>query len=126
MRRQGSATGGPGPNAPLDRPIIVHSHLRWDFVWQRPQQILSRLAAHAPVLFVEEPIFLDDLSSGRLDISVPFGNVFRALPHLPGSYRDDQDGAIAAVRSLVQNSIGEKGELRSRFTNPIQWFYSPV
>ncbi|HEV7838178.1 MAG TPA: glycosyltransferase, partial [Gemmatimonadaceae bacterium] len=111
---------------PRDRPIIVHSHLRWDFVWQRPQQILSRLAAHAPVLFVEEPIFLDDLSTGRVDISVPFANVFRAIPHLPGSFRDDQDGAIAAVRSLVQESIGDKGQLRARFTNPIQWFYSPV
>jgi glycosyltransferase involved in cell wall biosynthesis len=126
MSRSKTQSDGPGSLTPRDRPIIVHSHLRWDFVWQRPQQILSRLAAHAPVLFVEEPIFLDDLSVGRLDISVPFGNVFRALPHLPGSYRNDQDGAIAAVRSLVQESIGETGELRARFTNPIQWFYSPV
>ena len=36
-------------------PLIVHSHLRWDFVWQRPQQILSRLAANHPVLFIEDP-----------------------------------------------------------------------
>ena len=126
MSRSKPQSDGPGSLTPRDRPIIVHSHLRWDFVWQRPQQILSRLAGHAPVLFVEEPIFLDDASNGRLDISVPFGNVFRAVPRLPGSYRDDQDGAIAQVRSLIQETIGEKGELRGRFTNPIQWFYSPV
>src|SRR5690349_10567606 len=34
-------------------PIIVHSHLCWDWVWQRPQQFLSRLSRRHPVLFVE-------------------------------------------------------------------------
>src|ERR1700694_313651 len=36
--------------------LICFSHLRWDFVWQRPQHILSRLAKQHRVLFVEEPI----------------------------------------------------------------------
>jgi hypothetical protein len=40
------------PAAHLDAPIIVHSHLRWDFVWQRPQQLLSRLAHRDAVLFI--------------------------------------------------------------------------
>ena len=110
----------------MDRPIIVHSHLRWDFVWQRPQQILSRLARHTPVLFVEEPLFLDDLQSGVLDISVPCANVFRAIPRLPGIYRDNQDGAIAEVRTLVQDAIVAHEKLRGLFTNPVQWFYSPI
>jgi UDP-galactopyranose mutase len=35
--------------------LIAGSHLRFDGVWQRPQQILSRLAERVPVLFVEEP-----------------------------------------------------------------------
>ncbi len=110
----------------MDRPLIVHCHLRWDFVWQRPQQILSRLARHAPVLFVEEPLFLDDLRTGGLDISVPAANVFRAVPQLPAAYRDNQDGAIAEVRSLVQKAIAETERLKGLFTNPIQWFYSPI
>ena len=46
-------------------PLIVQSHLRWDFVWQRPQQLLSRMAATAPVLFVEEPILLDDVRAAH-------------------------------------------------------------
>ena len=112
--------------APSDRPIIVHSHLRWDFVWQRPQQILSRLAAHAPVLFVEEPIFLDDLAAPRLDITVPFANVFRVVPCLTGELRDDPDNAVALVRSLTQNAIATEPRLMGRFANPIQWFYSPA
>jgi glycosyltransferase involved in cell wall biosynthesis len=126
MRRSGTLPHGPGSNAPLDRPIIVHCHLRWDFVWQRPQQILSRLAAHAPVLFVEEPIFLDDISTARLDISVPFANVFRAVPYLSSSLRNDPDKYPSMVRSLVQEALADGGKLKGLFANPIQWFYSPA
>jgi len=36
--------------------LICISHLRWDFVWQRPQQLLSRLAKQYRVVFVEEPV----------------------------------------------------------------------
>src|SRR5579864_6097122 len=39
--------------AKSDYPIIVHCHLCWDWVWQRPQQFLSRLSRRHPVLFVE-------------------------------------------------------------------------
>lgn len=35
--------------------IIVMSHLRWNFVHQRPQHLLSRLAAHYRILFFESP-----------------------------------------------------------------------
>jgi glycosyltransferase involved in cell wall biosynthesis len=126
MHRSGNLPDGTGSAVPMDRPIIVHCHLRWDFVWQRPQQILSRLARNAPILFVEEPIFLDDLGTGRLDLTVPAANVFRAVPQLPGSLRDNQDAAIAEVRSLVQAAILSNEKLEGRFSNPIQWFYSPI
>jgi glycosyltransferase involved in cell wall biosynthesis len=116
----------PGSTAPNDRPIIVHSHLRWDFVWQRPQQILSRLAAHAPVLFIEEPIFIDDLAAPLLEITVPFGNVFRAVPRLTGQFRNDPDNALALVRTLTQDALASEPRLKGHFTNPIQWFYSPA
>src|SRR5438045_7215262 len=36
-------------------PIVVHSHLRWDWVWQRPQQFLSRLSKKHRILFIEAP-----------------------------------------------------------------------
>src|SRR4051812_488733 len=36
-----------------DHPIIVHSHLCWNWVWQRPQQFLSRLSRRRQILFVE-------------------------------------------------------------------------
>ena len=69
--------------------LIVHSHLRWDFVWQRPQQLLSRIARTNPVLFVEEPILLDDLEQPVLDFSTPHEGVHRAVPKLPRAMGDE-------------------------------------
>jgi len=125
MRRADALSDGAGPLALQDRPLIVQSHLRWDFVWQRPQQILSRIAEHQPVLFVEEPFFLDDVSSPQLDISVPRANVFRAVPRLPGWLRDDYERGTAEIRTLVQHVISPGGDLKRIFDNPVQWFYSP-
>ena len=38
-------------------PLLCLSHLRWDFVWQRPQHVMSRLARDRQLFFVEEPLF---------------------------------------------------------------------
>jgi len=45
---------------PLDNPVdydmIVFCHLRWDFVYQRPQHIIHRMSQKFKILFVEEPV----------------------------------------------------------------------
>jgi hypothetical protein len=110
----------------IDRPLIVHSHLRWDFVWQRPQQILSRLARHAPVLFVEEPIFEDERMMAHLELTEPSPNVTRAVPHLPVALRDQYDRGEEMVRSLLLAATGPGGTLEQRFDAPVQWFYTPM
>ena len=109
-----------------DFPLIVHSHLRWDFVWQRPQQLLSRMAESRPVLFVEEPIILDDVRAERLEITQPSPNVYRAVPRLPAYLRDDYDRALSTIRALVQDAIGKSGPLAGLFTGAVQWFYTPM
>lgn len=40
---------------PLD--LICFSHLRWNFVYQRPQHLLSRFAKHRRIFYIEEPFF---------------------------------------------------------------------
>jgi glycosyltransferase involved in cell wall biosynthesis len=107
-------------------PLIVHSHLRWDFVWQRPQQILSRLARRRAVLYVEEPIFLDDVSENALDVSTVALGVQRVVPRLRGELRSSYDDAAVAVRSLVRGLIGKSGALAGQFDRPVQWFYTPM
>ena len=105
--------------------LVVHSHLRWDFVWQRPQQILSRLARDNPVLFVEEPLLLDDLTRPCLDLSMPLDGVFRAVPRLPRHVGERYDEGIAAVRELVSRALA-RAPLAGRFARVVQWFYTPL
>ena len=109
-----------------DAPIIVHSHLRWDFVWQRPQQLLSRFAQRSHVLFVEEPIYLDDVGEARLDLSLPMERVHRAVPMLPAALRGEYDASIAVIRELLRRELAADGMLGGRFARPIQWFYTPM
>jgi glycosyltransferase involved in cell wall biosynthesis len=47
--------------------LICISHLRWDFVWQRPQQLLSRLAQQYRVYFVEEPVTDTEIADPYLE-----------------------------------------------------------
>src|SRR5918999_6233818 len=98
MKRHAPAAQTEWRSATFGHPLIAHSHLRWDFVWQRPQQILSRLAAASRVLFVEEPIFLDDVRRPRLALSAPHPGVTRAVPQLPARWREGPD-ALGVVRT---------------------------
>jgi glycosyltransferase involved in cell wall biosynthesis len=106
-------------------PIVVHSHLRWDFVWQRPQQILSRLARHHPILFLEDPI--EGTGPQRLEITAPQSNIVRVVPVLPGfSNTMSIDAQSLAVLALLAPALRTHPFLKGTFSNPIQWFYSPM
>jgi glycosyltransferase involved in cell wall biosynthesis len=109
-----------------DAPIIVHSHLRWDFVWQRPQQLLSRFAQRSHVLFVEEPMYADDIGDARLDLSLPMERVHRAVPKLPGELRGEYDASISVIRELLRRELAADGALGALCVRPIQWFYTPM
>lgn len=112
-------------------PIIVHCHLRWDFVWQRPQQIFSRLARRHPVLFIEEPLFAapeHDATSqtAGLSITEPYPNVVRVVPILPGAADLSVDAQCEALLPLLRQALREHPLLAGRFERPVQWFYSPM
>ena len=57
-----------------DYDIVVFSHLRWGFVYQRPQHLLSRLALNSQVFFIEEPTY-DPGVEPYLECSNPALNV---------------------------------------------------
>jgi len=46
--------------------LVCFSHLRWDWVYQRPQHLLKRAALDRRVFYVEEPIC--DNGSVRLEV----------------------------------------------------------
>lgn len=108
--------------------FIVHSHLRWDFVWQRPQQIFSRLAQHYPVLFVEDTI--PDKEGVGLEITEPHPNIFRVVPRFaPASLVEGQDAHDLYYEQTLkhlQRALRHHPALRGRFDLPVQWFYSPM
>jgi glycosyltransferase involved in cell wall biosynthesis len=100
-------------------PIVVHSHLRWSFVWQRPQQTHARLVRDREVFFVEEPVF--GPGKTRLQTQKTPSGVTVVVPHLPESCRDDLNKADAMVVSLLSSST-----LPRRTAGGWQWLYSPI
>jgi hypothetical protein len=100
-------------------PLIVHCHLRWDFVWQRPQQIFSRLAARHRVLFVEDPMPGD--GPPRLELTQPQDGVVRVVPHLPPGLAST-DAQCDAVLPLLHDALESHPLLSGRFDAPVQWF----
>jgi beta-glucosidase/6-phospho-beta-glucosidase/beta-galactosidase/glycosyltransferase involved in cell wall biosynthesis len=105
--------------------IVVFSHLRWGFVWQRPQQFLSRFARKHKVLFVEEPFF--DLPEGaepRLDFHKVMPNVTVICPHLDPSWR--RNGKLPMLlRKYAQEGIEAMND-QGEFDRPLLWYYSPM
>ena len=110
----------------LDRQgIVVFSHLRWGFVWQRPQQFLSRFARKHKILFVEEPFFdLGANAEPRLDFHKVMPNVTVVCPHLaPELNRDSKLPSL--LRRLTQEAIDAMNE-SGEFDQPLLWYYSPM
>ena len=62
--------------------LIVFSHLRWDFVYQRPQHLMTRLAKHYRVFFFEEPVLRE--GPPLLEVTETTASVHICRPHVDG------------------------------------------
>lgn len=99
--------------------LIVFSHLRWNFVYQRPQHLMSRLSEHYRVLFIEEPVKTDGAS--RLDV-IPRGPTLEVLvPHTPIDAAGFHDDQLAAVQGLLADHLQENA-----IDDYVAWFYTPM
>lgn len=115
------------PNArrPSGYPIIVHSHLGWDWVWQRPQQFLSRLSQRHRVLFVESPVAAERKAPAvTLREVADFPNIVVLQMQMPASRWSDGAWVDKERRRRVQSVLA--GPLGRDFQNPVQWFYDPM
>ena len=112
----------------LGYPIIVHSHLTWDWVWQRPQQFLSRFSARHPILFVEGPVPTPGLPNAKGAVEVreveEFPNILVLRSHVPTERWGDGAWVDKERRRLVQEVLA--GPLGLGFADPVQWFYDPM
>jgi beta-glucosidase/6-phospho-beta-glucosidase/beta-galactosidase/glycosyltransferase involved in cell wall biosynthesis len=107
--------------------IVVFSHLRWGFVWQRPQQFLSRFARKHPILFIEEPFFdLKEGSEARVDYHRVMPSVTVVTPHVPPSWANNPQ-LPAKLREWTKQAIENMNEDSDGiFDRPLLWYYSPM
>ncbi len=98
--------------------LICLSHLRWDFVWQRPQHLMSRCGRDRRVFFVEEPIY--GASVPRLEIGTRDCGVQVVVPHLPNGL--DELEIIALQQALLIDELFIEYEISNYFL----WYYTPM
>ena len=97
--------------------LVCLSHLRWDFVYQRPQHLMSRFARDRRVFFFEEPIYGE--GPARLEVSERPGGVRVAVPHLPAGLSPEE--TEAAQRDLLQGLLADHG-----VHDYVLWYYTPM
>ena len=107
----------PGPEGAT---LLCFSHLRWNFVFQRPQHLMCRFAREMDVIYWEEPV---DIGRGE----TPYLQVREAqnapkvrlvVPHLPQGMPDD--AREATLKRLLDAHVASiRGTL-------IAWYYTPM
>ncbi|MEP7064685.1 MAG: glycosyltransferase family 1 protein [Gemmatimonadota bacterium] len=102
------------PEAPT---LICFSHLRWDFVYQRPQHLLSRFARASRVFYVEEPIF--GAAVPQLDVSPRDNGLNVVVPRLPDGL--SEDACHEFLRELIDELI-----VQESITVFVSWYYTPM
>ncbi|MCL2451197.1 MAG: glycosyltransferase, partial [Polyangiaceae bacterium] len=97
--------------------VLCFSHLRWGFVYQRPNHLMSRCARDRRVFFIEEPVF--DSGRPRLVLDPVLDNLTVITPHL----RHGTPGSEAAVR---QRELIAELRTKLGIRSPLAWFYTPM
>jgi UDP-galactopyranose mutase len=95
--------------------LLCFSHLRWDFVFQRPNHLMTRAARSHRVFYVEEPVH--DAAVPHMSVTMRDG-VAVVVPHLPPEDRDEPE----RLRRLLD-------DLRTRYgiqPDAILWYYTPM
>jgi len=102
---------------PAHPDILCLSHLRWNFVYQRPQHLLTRFARRQRVFYVEEPIA--DAAASYAEISRDPSGVFVVVPHVPCDL--DAIARDREMRTLVDNVVQSH-----QLTTFVLWYYTPM
>lgn len=98
--------------------LVCLSHLRWDFVYQRPQHLMSRFAKIRRVFFVEEPIFTDEQT--HLEISPREDNLTVVVPRI--SHRDRETKSIEDLQRELLDELFSNQKIQDF----VLWFYTPM
>ncbi|GAA4377046.1 glycosyltransferase family 1 protein [Hymenobacter koreensis] len=102
--------------------LVCFAHLHWDFVWQRPQHLLSRFAQQTRVFYIEEPCTHFDDTKMKPWMEVKDreeGKLKVVVAHLPGGLTEEKADAIQAE---MLTAYFEKEKIQDF----IAWYYSPM
>lgn len=98
--------------------LLVFSHLRWDFVFQRPQHLLTRFAPHRRVYYFEEPEF-QAISESHWHRRDTKEGVIVIVPYLPQDLSESQ-------RNLELKKIVNDVLLEEMIDDYTVWYYTPM
>ncbi len=108
-----------GSQASKDAPdLVCLSHLRWNFVYQRPQHLMSRCAQGQRIFFIEEPIF-GPYPAGRIDVTRHESGVWVVVPYLAEGL--SEEAVNAAQQDLLDGLFAEY-----QIGKYICWYYTPM
>jgi hypothetical protein len=102
--------------------ILCLSHLRWDFVFQRPHHLMTRFARDGRAFYVEEPVF--DATSPRLEVGTRSGGVQVVTPHLCPSLKDEDQAEGEVPRQL--RALLDDFREQEAIEEPVLWYYTPM
>lgn len=97
--------------------LICFSHLRWNFVYQRPQHLLGRFSKNYVTYYIEEFIFTDE--EDGYNFYTTEENVCVVTPHLKHNISDNNHDA--RKMNIVMNLFKDKS-----ISNYIFWYYTPM
>jgi UDP-galactopyranose mutase len=100
---------------PMD--FIVFSHLRWNFVFQRPQHLMTRCAGACRVFYWEEPLIGGAAAFTEIREINP--NLKVVVPHIPSGLSQDQVNKLQ--RAFLQGLM-----LEAEIQDPVFWYYTPL
>jgi glycosyltransferase involved in cell wall biosynthesis len=98
--------------------LLCFSHLRWHFVFQRPQHLMTRFAKSMRVFFHEEPVF-GDVAHPVLERHETGAGVTIIVPRLPHGL--DEQRQQVAMRKLLDELVADE-----EITEPVLWYYTPM
>jgi glycosyltransferase involved in cell wall biosynthesis len=110
----------PSAPDPARSTLICFSHLRWDFVFQRPQHLMSRFAREMTVVFWEEPFEIEKRETAYLQVrqAENFPNVRVVTPHLPAGLSDER--REETLKRLLDAHVAS-------CAHPlVAWYYTPM
>lgn len=100
--------------------LIVFSHLRWNFIFQRPQHLLTRLSKFYRILFVEEPMRTEGVPymySAYVD-----SNIRVLVPYTNEDSSGFTDRQVMVITPLLEAWLKVEEDLSAGYGI---WFYTP-